>query len=1569
MKTHKLLICALATAAALVGSAQPLSYGRSTVQIKAGTLLIESQRVGGQPWNAVPHAWFTLDQDRSIKPASWSIVNPNGSTTLSAAAALRWAANPMSGGVPGVGTRLTKADAPYWEVILETSTPAELASYDILRLSVSGALALNSLEREKLRGFVDQGGILWVDLVNEGSLAIDEANGTPYAFIAAISGAGIEANLLHPMLSYPNQLSYSDLVQMDYPPAVPTVTQYASLAAAPALGPILAPVSADTSRLEAVAGNAAGRTISVARLGDGYMAVTSRGVTATLNRGRLDTPGNPIQANRGFRSLSPVHDASFSSSAKLAVNIMSLSSQHSMVGAGSRKTNRTSATVEAPLLRQFNDTLGGGGNTTPSLFKGYLVTTVGGQVVVYDANPKTDLDGDGNPDDGVQQVPGATSDLVWSSAPLGGNISSATVVEVPQTALPAINQVWVSSDNGNVYVFGLESTGTAVPPLTTIAPPTGASVGGGFAPVVHEGQVFVADTRVSGFGRIWIIDLNSATPVTTGANAWSIHGASQLQEVSSGPTVGYIPIQDGSSGLDRVIYAPLASAPARPAGVASVWLGARGEEPVTVAKISNRVRLTLRASLQGLPVALPGANNSLGVKVTIVDASGNPFSLGQMSTNLTGDVFGTATNGEIEVELTAAGDASAIDWDGTLTPGVPGDDVGWRIDYSIDWSRCTAGTTPGNSFVRGNLEFPDDLNNNRLVVGSPALTSEGHLIVATSSPNPGEPGGTVFNLVESGRGEFDLVSRWDLFDALTIRLNNSSSAADNIPYRETLIDEDALLTDLPFLASPMSNMRIVSPPAVHNDVVYVLAGGAKPIGFGSTDTAALIALKAHPEPVEFEIDAFNNSNDRNQMSLVQPDYAKSSNKSAPEQTSILARSRWSAERIPGTTRFRITINSLMANSRGTIRDSLTTSLPVILRQTQATDRLIEPETVGNARGRFSPLLWYTVLNGFRATSGPVVAGETMYVGGASLLPSLFANGFSSPPSENGMVFAYDSVVSQNDPFIRSNSVKPWQLQLNTVLKNSAAPFDFRVANALQWPQFEGITSGYEAQVRLLQAAIEENEVTSLAAGDGGLAVRGPGSIYGFREADFFVADEGRIARFDAAGNPLWTLTQTLSAGVDQPVISAARNQRLSLPTRVYKAGNGTYWVVDTGAGRILQTDSAGRELRTISRFRIHPSLTPQGFKAAEGTDFKSPSDMLEYTSTKSAAQVATIFPGETLVDPAGPELWRHMVIADSGSRRVIEVVDRYRLDATGRVIGIVRYADPTEANPVAALSVLLWHSPEELSGQRYAYNSVDRIFVSNGGPLVPAVAFGFSNAEPGRATVGLDSPSVSADNPGGTGGVIVYNGPETLVISEFEFPAIAANTFMGATSPTTYEFNLPTANAPAYTKKIVGLRSVTLKQVTTGAGPRLAVMIAESTGVYELVQADPSTPAGRNTWVVNWMLPRDAYSVIRRPNKTLPAVFTTGELSSNASSFRPMYARRMDSGDVLLVNGYMGTTTGGSEFNGEVAVIEGRNGNASIAGYILGAPNLGFGALSVKYELPPVQGVRGLVRPTFAARQ
>jgi hypothetical protein len=497
---------------------------------------------------------------------------------------------------------------------------------------------------------------------------------------------------------------------------------------------------------------------------------------------------------------------------------------------------------------------------------------------------------------------------------------------------------------------------------------------------------------------------------------------------------------------------------------------------------------------------------------------------------------------------------------------------------------------------------------------------------------------------------------------------------------------------------------------------------------------------------------------------------------------------------------------------------------------------------------------------------------------------------------------------------------------------------------------------------LLQAALPDQRAISLAVGDGALAVTSDQSLYGFARSDFFVVDEARVSRFDTSGNPRWSATQTLNAGINQPVSGASSGVRLSRPTRMYPdpGGNSGFWIVDSGNDRVTLVDAAGRELRTIREFKIDPNYVPQGMGDSEAKTLRDPRDVYVFESRVTAAN-------NPMTNPQPLELWRHVVIAEAGNNRVVELIDRYVIDNAGRVLGTVSYLDPNLGTQ-QALGVLVWHTPEELSGKRFAYNSVAFTYVDDGmGGKRRVVALRFGNVEPGRATLGLDSNPQDLDVSSGYGGIVLYDGANSNVITSFAVPAIPANAYLAETAPGSGLYDFLSAAKPAQPEhKVAGLNSVTLRYIDTVYGPRLSVMVAEATGVYELVQPDPVNQPTQ--WVTNWMLPMEAYVGMRRPRSAGP--YNLAQIGDNPLRFQAKYARRLDSGEVLIVNGFLGKLWNGSAFTGEVALFDGRiGGSGNAPGYDVTRPNIGFNSLSIIYELPPVQGIRGITRPVYAERQ
>ncbi|MCB8933625.1 MAG: hypothetical protein H6534_09300 [Chthonomonadaceae bacterium] len=1563
------MVAGLALLAAMTG-AQPVTYAQRGTEIRAGVLLVDSNKlpVINVPANDTPHVWFNLDSNRAVKPAGLNIYNPRASSQVSAAVETRWTliASQVGGTAPAAGQRITKRDAAYWEVPLSAVGDQELSDYDVLLLSGYRLVSLNPIEREKLRRFMDLGGVLWVDFAQGATL--DGINSFPVPFQLNATNLGLvrNADYFHPLLSYPNAVTEQNLAAMETDGALGLVLTTLASQGIGQLEPILSPLETDSLKIRSVVQDERGVSVGAAKVGDGYFVVTTHGVATALNR-VVNAAGN-YDVNNRYQAADPTADRSAEGASKLALNMASLRSANTQPGAGSRKAGTTPVDIGAPLLQRFEATLNRSASnlvhSPPIVFKGVVVMTSDDRVYVYDANPASDLDGDGNPDDGIADYStGSNLDLVWVSAPMASPISSPTAFEIPnpRNGVPR-DQVVVQDASGRLNAFDLFplNANGQIQPLANA--PTSYQLSGpggpsswdlGLPAAGHtrprcEGLLYVADTQDTGFnkiGRVWVADPSVGLNVSTTGTSWSVGGAGTnfIGDPSWSPTVGYLQIQDSSGGLDKVMYVPTRPNPAIPgpnttAGITSLWLGVRGERVSRPEVNGNQLELPTRASLQGLDIFLPGADfKQLGVKLTMVHSNGDPYTATEMADRFTGRI--TQFQGRLNAELTPAGVGLVTN---EIDASLPSPAT-VRVDYQIDWGTGQPNVTA--QIIRGQLFLPDNANKNRRIIHGIAMGPDGSIYVAHSNQISG---GAFYALREEGRGTFKLRYRYDMYREHSIRLNQAQPQM----YSETLFDTDDLTT-LPgigaLLGGPIQQLHFDGGPIVRDGVVYVVGGGHKGTGFVQVPLSIILAFKADPAAVEIRTGDLAPG-----FSIVQPDIARSTNQAMPEVFNTLQPNQFVYERQRGASSGTIRIDNLMATTRGPMLNALSTSQPIIIRRSGQPDVLIEPDRNGST---WSPLSWYIVLHGLRNHSPSFVSGNTLFVTGSSSLPSIVTTG--SPFPERGIIMGMDAQITPNDPFLFSNSARPWLHQLYQ-LRNSGG---LQPNPDIRWPQAAGVDSFETWRVRLLQTLLgNSTDSEGVIGGDGTLVAWSDDGLFGFSRQDFLVCDEGRLLKVDPSGNPLWTSDTTLNSGIALDVNAAGNARPLVRPTKAYPVGQNGTLIVDTGANRVVRIDSAGREVRSIEALSLDPTYRPEGFQANESELLRQPRDVLTYTTYESSPPLSNSRP---------LEYWVHYLIADSGNNRLVELIDRYDVDpATRRIRGVI-----LDANNNRALGVLWWHSPANVSGKQFAYNGLARVFNQATGRYVYAASIGGSL--PTRVDSGLDAPSTDPrfvrENSTGNGGVVLFDGTGTVVVNEIVVPEVGPNVYWNEGA--SLSFNSPPV--PMHAKKLTNVNSVTMRYVNSGAGPEIAMMITDSTGVYEVVErADPRPPLTQDpsgkAWVVRWMLPREAYRVIRRFNAPVGQPWLGVPTASNPRDFRPAYARRLDSGQVLVVNSWGGLTRGGGSYQGEVLEIEGgvdASETNSVLGFGFTKVNLGFYSSSIRAELPPVQGARGLVIPVFADRR
>ena len=145
-------------------------------------------------------------------------------------------------------------------------------------------------------------------------------------------------------------------------------------------------------------------------------------------------------------------------------------------------------------------------------------------------------------------------------------------------------------------------------------------------------------------------------------------------------------------------------------------------------------------------------------------------------------------------------------------------------------------------------------------------------------------------------------------------------------------------------------------------------------------------------------------------------------------------------------------------------------------------------------------------------------------------------------------------------------------------------------------------------------------------------------------------------------------------------------------------------------------------------------------------------------------------------------------------------------------------------------------------------------------------------------------------------------------------------------------------------------------------------MVTDLDAVYEFY-IDSATLAGTGAspaLAPDWLLDEAAFTALRSNYNSNTMQYS---VAGNPLSFRPSYARRLDSGEIILVNGYQGLMRDlSTTYTGEVMLLDGRD-VFTTATSDLTTRNLGFTFDNVRLALSSLTGIRGLLAPVFADRR
>ncbi|MCS6919502.1 MAG: DUF4159 domain-containing protein, partial [Fimbriimonadales bacterium] len=518
----------------------------------------------------------------------------------------------------------TRNQARYWLVDVSRLNDNQLARYQILLLSRTTWGDMTPEIREKLRRFVDSGGVLWIDAPAQG------ASGRlffPEVLPVANTGAINIVNLNHPLLRGYYTLTPAEVANLGL--------------RGRGFGGGALDISANRPVLQIVtAVNANTPIIAAATYGSGRIVVSNARIAAAINAPLVRGNGTVPPQAAEFR-METVPDLEL----KFAYNLIRWAGASTSDAFNARRANAVSDQYGAPLAVRWRDrdTSYDLSNGTPVAYGGLVFVVGGGRLLCYDAVPQRDLDGDGRTDDGILDLErGESFDKVWG-VEFGANtrVSPPVVVETQQGL-----QV--------VVVVGTEVRGYWALPRDNQGriPPVGqqvwsvASPAGGAPPTTADGQIpapIVIDNTI-----LLVPSLhqpNAASQQTAGFYAVLLSNPPQLirtvgqpqdqwyqpRNATIGdwllpPVAGYVPNLGQGGGNDIVVYMGVRNTQgtnSQQDSIRAFWLGAKGEQlqPVINSAGVYQGRLTTRLRNS----AYAGLVSAGGGGFLVAD-SGNPLS-------------------------------------------------------------------------------------------------------------------------------------------------------------------------------------------------------------------------------------------------------------------------------------------------------------------------------------------------------------------------------------------------------------------------------------------------------------------------------------------------------------------------------------------------------------------------------------------------------------------------------------------------------------------------------------------------------------------------------------------------------------------------------------------------------------------------------------------------------------------------------------------------------------------------------------------------------------------------------
>jgi len=1545
MRWIQWFLVGVVSASMLSAWADGRGYEPRTVPVNAGVVMFNANDTLVRD----VYTFYAMDRRTDLKPLGLSFRNP----------------------FAPAGT--TRNQAAYWLVDVSRLNDNQLARYKILLISRTiwaGMTAENNWAgmtveiREKLRRFVDGGGVLWVDVPREGAsgtLSFPEvapvANRQPINIV----------NLNHPLLRGYYTLTPAEIANLGLRRR--------------GFGGGALNISANRPVLQIVtAVNANTPVIAAATYGSGRIIVSAAGVAAAINAPLVRSDGSVPNQAAEFR-IEAVPDLEL----KFAYNLVRWAGAGSSDAFNARRANAVADQYGAPLGIRWRDsnTQYSLQNGAPVVYGGLVFVVSGNNLICYDAVPSRDLDGDGRADDGIPDYEqGESFDKVWE-VNLGGQASPPVVVETPrglQVVVVVGTQVrgyWALPRNaqGRIPREGqlIWSVDSPAPAAST---PTTAD-GQIPAPIVIDNTLLLVPSlhqagaqQSAGFFAVLLSDNPDVVrsrnvtpnewyqPRTGNAGNWLLPAAA-----------GYVPNYGQGGGNDIVVYFGTTrdvggTGTNQQEGIQAFWIGAKGEVLTPAINSAGVYQGYFRSRITGR------------ARYYVPDDISNPLHPRVFRINNTTGAIDDITQ---DCVFNPPAEQGRINYSGDITGYT------FIVDYYIDWAYATNFNIMFRTFASlPPFSESSTVPPQRLRGFTLAPNGVLYITTGTDGTDPNTASGSVIALQEQSpptqqqtRGGSKVLWRWQSHGGYSQIVPGSTDPIIVPPsaiYREP--NEYFMRFVGQFLrfshnfvpnanAEPQRqwmNFTFRGAPIYYDGAVYAFGEGLFGL-FGLPPTfpyTIVIALDAEPE--QFVIDLGAPIAATGDVRISQRDYGRSGPNPITNIVSSLTYSPNSPNpdiKVDFTTgQIRIT-GFAQADGGGQIRLlenvlSLTQPVQISIGNTFNTPP-VDPDSIA---GNWNNLRWYAVLLGQQLKANPVLVGDTMY------LPCQI-----TVPTDSGLQTFGGILGIATDPYRLQPDLAQRKDQAGTIPRvDPTEPLKYQ--SIIRWPFIDDLITDLEenpdpeAFLRELFRRFEKGFQTGtglspIAVGEGLLVISSSQGLHAYSRQSTIIADESRLLEVDTAGRVVWSTENTQLDFYTGSIVASKARYPITPNARVYRYGENELLIVEPERNRVAIIDRAGAEIRTITQFipdRVplrdnngnitqivnlrNESVAPNSnYIAGAPTNLRNPTDVTVWTEFVPADR-------NPYTNPQPLEYWIHYTITDAGNARVVDIVDRYQADPQTYTVGApVQHSD---LGPM--LGVLYWMTPSQRLERNYRYVSAQRFEYWDGRQTRIGFATLVQNtAASAFEATGMDNPLDPRTPEAGmiTLQLIVNGRDQTIYIRRMTLP----------------DERVVPILAPVAID--------TAKKSASGQGSAgLYLLVTTSTGVYELQV--PLTGTVGDTLPVTWMLTNEAYTNhIRRQ-------LSGNDLADDGNGnllrpilFKPRQARYLPNGNVLIVNGYNGTTlvrSGNSvverEFPGEVFEL---NANA----YNPQSDDLGFSNASIVWstlDRPELSGSSQLRKPSSADR-